>query len=77
MKKHLIMSVLALMLLAMPSCQKEEVKHPCYDANLENSHNGQCIEINFPVCGCNGQTYLNECKANLEGFEVAYNGACR
>ena len=28
------------------------------------------------VCGCDGNTYLNECKANEAGVSIASNGAC-
>jgi hypothetical protein len=36
-----------------------------------------CPEIWHPVCGCDGQTYANECYAAMEGVSVDYAGECR
>jgi hypothetical protein len=35
-----------------------------------------CIEIYKPVCGCDNQTYSNECHAAGAGVDVAYEGQC-
>jgi hypothetical protein len=35
-----------------------------------------CPEIFAPVCGCDDQTYENECFAHAEGVSVASEGAC-
>jgi predicted secreted protein len=36
----------------------------------------KCALVFSPVCGCNGQTFSNACKARAAGVDVAANGAC-
>ena len=35
-----------------------------------------CLEVYDPVCGCDGQTYGNSCKAHLAGVNVAAQSHC-
>jgi Kazal-type serine protease inhibitor domain len=35
-----------------------------------------CVHIYLPTCGCDGQTYGNDCQAAASGVAVAYDGPC-
>jgi hypothetical protein len=41
---------------------------------MERSYD--CMQIDEPVCGCDGHTYRNTCEARAAGNDVAHTGAC-
>jgi len=48
----------------------------CYDAEMEQNHSGVCTQDCPGVCGCDGETYCNECIANSVGISVVSHSPC-
>lgn len=59
--------------IAISSCQKTD---KCYDRKMEKNHSGGCLQDCPLVCGCDRNTYCNECIANSKGIKVLSNGPC-
>ena len=50
------------------------INNGCIDSSKIS--NNACIEIYDPVCGCDGVTYSNSCKASVAGVTASTPGVC-
>ena len=60
--------LLILLLVSVVSCTNEE--------NTPKEDNIVCYEIYQPVCGSDGITYSNDCKARVAGISEFITGEC-
>jgi hypothetical protein len=67
-------SCLAVLMVLLLSCQKEEVSSGCIEKLNENV---VCTQQYDPVCGCNNKTYGNPCMAGAFGIINFTKGECK
>ncbi|MGM0943838.1 MAG: Kazal-type serine protease inhibitor family protein [Bacteroidota bacterium] len=56
-------------------CEEEQKPHECIDQS-KIDHYRACYDIFAPVCGCDGNTYSNDCYAQSAGVLSFTQGAC-
>ena len=65
-----------LILLALFALAQNDGCKKASDCKGEPQPNCECVEVYDPVCGCDGKTYTNACKASCEGVKSWTKGEC-
>tara|TARA_B100000768_G_C11144351_1_gene317481 strand:+ start:53 stop:292 length:240 start_codon:yes stop_codon:yes gene_type:complete len=75
MKKKLLPFILMLLFINCKDIDVIEPEKLCLDQNLVDELT-VCYEIYAPVCGCDGNTYSNDCIADSNGILNYQEGEC-
>ncbi|MGC6480325.1 MAG: Kazal-type serine protease inhibitor family protein [Flavobacteriaceae bacterium] len=59
----------------LSACQPQDDNSACIDENAIDEQ-AICYEIYQPVCGCDEQTYSNDCYARAAGVRTFTSGSC-
>ena len=77
MKTFFKLTVIFFLTIFFTHCGKDSDDVSCIDQDLINQNiNTACLELYEPVCGCNIQTYSNECYARKAGVTAFVVGEC-
>lgn len=75
-KNNVVFTIL--LILQIGSCSEKSTYEPeplCIDDSLIDP-NTACLQIYDPVCGCDGNTYSNDCLATISGVLNFKKGVC-
>tara|TARA_B100000524_G_scaffold347777_1_gene250492 strand:+ start:1995 stop:2285 length:291 start_codon:yes stop_codon:yes gene_type:complete len=77
MKISFKLSLIIFLTFFVISCAKDSDDINCVDEDLILQNIGTiCVEVYEPVCGCNNETYSNECYARKAGIVSFADGEC-
>ena len=77
MKISFKLSLIIFLTFFVTSCAKDSDDINCVDEDLISQNIGTiCVEVYEPICGCNNETYSNECYARKAGIVSFVDGEC-
>ncbi len=77
MKISFKLSLIIFLTIFFTNCGKDNDDINCVDEDLISQNiETICAEVYEPVCGCNNETYSNECYARKAGIVSFIDGEC-